>query len=158
MAYPALQLCPAPAALPRFIITTNILSGGNGSGMAGVNECDSLNIVLENVGRVTGTGIRTTLSTLTPNTAIAQGASAYPDLPITTSATNLTSFRLSISPVFKCGTSIDLMLIIKCDELTQTNYLSLRRVRPASRSATTTPPPLLSPTWATPILLLSSPT
>jgi uncharacterized repeat protein (TIGR01451 family) len=125
MADRALQEAQPPPAIPRLIITTNFVTGGNGNGMADVNECNDLFVVLDNIGRAEASGIRVTVSTTTPGAAIAQATARYPDLAIGGLGTNLTAFKLSTSPLFKCGTAIQLRMVIKCDQLFMTNFFTI---------------------------------
>src|SRR3989442_485940 len=80
---------------------------GNGNGIIDVNECVELFVTLRNNGRRAANNIATTLSTTTPGVNISQGDSAYPLVAVAPTATNLTPFRLLITPTFFCGTIIE---------------------------------------------------
>src|SRR5579872_4008112 len=125
MAYQALLAAPPPLPLPNLVIATNILSGGNGNGIIDVDECNSLDLVLTNIGAAGATSVQATLSSSTPGVTIAQKTAFYPDIPLGASGTNLVSFRVSTSPVFVCGTPIRLSLLVKSDQVTTTNALQL---------------------------------
>lgn len=110
---------------PVFAVVTNIISGGNGNGIIDFDECNNLTIVLTNQGSVIATGVQATLSSSTLGAIVAQSSSAYPDIFSHSSAANLNNFTLSTEPNFVCGTPINLTLIVKCDEIVQTNYITL---------------------------------
>ncbi|HMJ65743.1 MAG TPA: M36 family metallopeptidase, partial [Candidatus Binatia bacterium] len=80
---------------------------GNGNGAIDFNECSELLVVLFNNDRNTAANIRATLTTTTPGVTISQGDSLYPNTPAFSFATNLTPFRIYISPAFVCGMPID---------------------------------------------------
>ena len=117
----------APLALtPVFAVVTNIISGGNSNGIIGFDGCYNLTIVLTNESFLhAATGIEATLSSTTFGAIVAQGTSAYPTLPPHGSALNQTLFTLSTEPTFVCGTPINLTLVVKCDQVVQTNYIQL---------------------------------
>ena len=114
---------PVPA--PDLVIVTNILSGGNGNGMIDFDECNTMDFVLANLGSADATGVRATLSTSTPGVVISQRANRFPDIPVGFSATNLTSFKVSTSPLFVCGTPIDFTLVITSDQNTVTRFFRI---------------------------------
>ncbi len=109
-----------PGTGPAFAVTTNIVTGGVGVGVVDPNECDSLDLVLENIGSAPATGIHATLTTTTPGAAITQTTSLYPDLPVNALAVNLTHFTISVSTNILCGTPINLVLVVKSDQVTRT--------------------------------------
>ncbi len=116
----------APLAdVPILFVVTNIISGGNGSGVINYDECINLTIVLTNGGRVTATGVEATLYSTTTGAIVAQGTSAYPVIYPNNSAPNLTLFTLSTEPTFVCGTPVNLTLVVKCDQVVVTNYIQL---------------------------------
>ena len=106
----------SPVTRPAFMVVSNYVFGGNGNGIIDYNECNSLNLILANVGTAAATGISVTLSTTTPGVAIAQPTSAYPDLLAGASGTNLVPFKVSTSPAFVCGTPINFFLLLQCDQ------------------------------------------
>ena len=106
----------SPVARPSLIVVSNFLFGGNGNGIIDFNECNSLNLTLANVGNAAATAVRATLSTTTPEVAIAQATSAYPNIAVGASGTNLAPFKISTSPSFICGTPINFSLLIQCDQ------------------------------------------
>jgi hypothetical protein len=76
---PDLALAATPR--PRLIVATNVVYGGNGNGIIEFDECNSLDLILTDLGNVAVTGVRAYLSTTTPGVGIAQSTSAYPDIP-----------------------------------------------------------------------------
>lgn len=126
MAALALQNTPTPVPRPRFLVTTNFVSGGNNNGIIDYNECNNFDIVLANVGNADATGIRATLSTTAPGAAIGNRTVSYPDIFQGATGTNLVSFRISTLPEFVCGQPINLELVIKSDQVVSTNYLILQ--------------------------------
>jgi len=120
---PDLALAATPR--PRLIVATNVVYGGNGNGIIEFDECNSLDLILTDLGNVAVTGVRAYLSTTTPGVGIAQSTSAYPDIPAGGSATNLVPFQISTAPSFICGTPIDCILVVKSDQLISTNLFSL---------------------------------
>ncbi len=125
MALQAIQGAPLPLPVPDLVLTTNYIFGGNGNGVIDFNECNNLILVLDNLGRGDATGVRATLSTVTPNVTVAQPSSLYPNIPIGASATNLTPFQVSTAPSFICGTPIDFVLVVKSDQNTTTNSFTI---------------------------------
>jgi uncharacterized repeat protein (TIGR01451 family) len=117
----------APLALtPVITVVTNIISGGNGSGIIGYNGCYDLTIFLTNQSSFhAATGIEATLYSTTLGAIVAQGTSAYPTLLPHGIAPNQTLFTLSTVPTFVCGTPINLTLVVKCDQVIQTNYIQI---------------------------------
>ena len=85
-------------------------SGGNGNGTINRNECFKVNTVLANEGCFPETGISAVLSTSTPNVVVDQPNSAYPDLAINASGSNLTPYAAHTTSSFVCGTPIDFTL------------------------------------------------
>ena len=125
MADRALGGAPPPRPLPFLVVATNFISGGNGNGIIEFDECNDLSVVLTNIGRADATGVRVSVTTTTPGVIIAQPNSSYPNIATNTAATNFANFRISTAPDFNCGIPIDLTLLIKCDQVTLTNQLTL---------------------------------
>ena len=95
---------------------TNYVFGGNGNGIIEFNECNSLDLILTNLGTASATGVSATLFTMTPDVAIAQPTSDYADIPAGASGTNLMPFKVSTAPSFVCGTPIDFSLLVRSDQ------------------------------------------
>ncbi len=115
-----INLLAPPHPGPVLTIVTNVLSGGNGNGMIDRDECNQLDIVLTNIGSVDATSVSAILSTTTPGVLIGQRASDYTNIVSGGSATNITSFKVSTSPNFICGTTIKFTLVVKTDQSTKT--------------------------------------
>jgi uncharacterized repeat protein (TIGR01451 family) len=130
MAFQALQASPQPVSAPRLVIATNILSGGNGNGIIDFDECNTMDLILTNAGSANASGVQATLSSTTPGVLIAQRFSLYADIPTNAAGTNLTSFKISTTPLFVCGTPVDFILTIKSDQLTATNIFRLITTSP----------------------------
>src|SRR2546423_1634527 len=89
--------------LPENDPTPAVVSGGNGNGQIDSNECNMLDVSVQNAGCAPATNVVATLSTTTAGGTITQPNSAYPDIPIDGTATNSTPFKVSTSPSFLCG-------------------------------------------------------
>jgi hypothetical protein len=82
--------------------------GGNGNGMIDMDECNNINVVIRNDGGATATNVNVSLTTSAPGVTLAQATASYPDLAPGATGTNLTSFKISTSPCFACGTPINI--------------------------------------------------
>ncbi len=91
---------------------SSAVSGGNGNGVIDRNECNNLNVTIENIGCAPATNVSATLSTSTPGVTITQPNSPYPNMAIDATATNTVPFSVSTSPGFMCGTPIDFTLTV----------------------------------------------
>ncbi|MEO5721508.1 MAG: dockerin type I domain-containing protein [Chthoniobacterales bacterium] len=83
---------------------------GNNNGTVNKSECVKVNLGIKNNGCARETAISATLTTNTPGVTIDEGTSSYADQPIDASGSNLTPFKISVSPSFVCGTEIALSL------------------------------------------------
>ena len=110
---------------PNLTIATNYLTSGNLNGLIDPNECNDVIIVLTNTGSFGATNIQATLSTTTPGVILAQRTSTYRDLPVGSGSTNVNLFKISTTPDFLCGTPVKLSMVVKSDQDTQTNLLTL---------------------------------
>ena len=120
-----INLLVSPAQVPVIVVLTNTLSGGNGNGVIDPDECNAFSVVLANTGTRGVTNIHATLSTTTPGVAISQPFSLYPDMPTNSVATNSTPFQISTSPSFLCGAPVNLVLLLKTDQGTISNSITL---------------------------------
>lgn len=98
--------------LPEDDPTPATVSGGNGNGQIDKNECNILNVAVQNAGCAPARNVVSTLSTTTPGVTITQPSSPYPNIPIDGVATNTIPFGVSTSPSFVCGTPIDFTLTL----------------------------------------------
>jgi uncharacterized repeat protein (TIGR01451 family) len=110
---------------PVLAVVTNIITGGNGNGIIDFDECNNLTVVLTNEGNASATHIVGTLSSSTFDVVVAQGTAAFPDLNPGASGASTSSFTISTSPDFVCGTPVNLTLIVKCDQAVETNLIEL---------------------------------
>jgi len=133
---------------PFFVVSTNYLTGGNGNGTIDPNECNQLSLVLANNGSLGATNIQATLTAMTPGVIVTARESGYANLPVGASGTNLVSFQFSTAPSFVCGTPVNFMLLIKSDQGTLTNTVTLTSGAPGTllqySSSTLVPIPDLS--------------
>ncbi|HEV2208066.1 MAG TPA: protease pro-enzyme activation domain-containing protein [Verrucomicrobiae bacterium] len=116
---------PAAIPLPRLVIYTNIVYGGNANGIIDFNECNTMDLILANIGVADATDIRVTISTTTPGVIVAQPVSLFPDIPVGGFGTNVVSFKISTAPEFVCGTPIHLNVRIKSAQQTVNRFLTL---------------------------------
>ena len=86
--------------------------GGNGNGVVDPNECDHLDITLLNKTTSAITGISAVVTNRSAGVKVTQPHSAYPDLPVDTTATNITSFQISTAPELPCVTNVALELCV----------------------------------------------
>ena len=98
---------------------------GNGNGAIDYNECLEVRILLHNGTTGLASNITATLSTTNPWVTVAQPASPYPPMNPGDSALNLIPFRISTSPDFPCGSSIDFALIINSTSDSRTNFFHM---------------------------------
>ena len=117
---------------PRLLVATNFITGGNGNGIIDINECNDLFLVLTNVGTADATHVQVTLSTTNAGVMFGTRNSAYPDLAVRQSGTNLVPFTMSTAPFFVCGTPITLNVQVKSDQITTTNTLILSTGTPGT--------------------------
>ena len=148
----------SPVTKPSLIVVSNYVFGGNGNGIIDFDECNNLNVTLANVGNAMATGVSATLSTTTPEVAIGQATSTYPNIPIGGSATNQTAFKISTSPAFVCGTPIQFSLLLQCDQAVTIFQFSLPTGLPGSpfRFDNSTSVPIPSPGTTNSTILVSN--
>ena len=96
---------PAPA---QALISLNSTALPTGNGVIEPNECNDLNVTLDNTGTLAATAISTTLATSTPGVTITQANSAYGNIAAGASGPNLTPFKVGTSAAVACGTTINL--------------------------------------------------
>ena len=101
------------------------ISGGNGNAIIDTNECNALNLTVQNFGCAPAHNVTAVLSTSTPNVTITQPNSPYPDMSIDAFGTNTVPFRVSTSPSFVCGTTINFTLTVSFTGGTKVSTFSL---------------------------------
>jgi uncharacterized repeat protein (TIGR01451 family) len=115
-----------PVALPILAVFTNILSGGNGNGVVDFNECNNLTVVITNEGKAIATHVQGILiSDSFPAVTVGQGVVSFPDIPPRSSVIADGVFTINTQPSFVCGTPVNLTLVVKCDQVVQTNQFQL---------------------------------
>ena len=114
-----------PQNLPSLFVATNLITGGNGNGVIDFDECNNLTFIITNEGSAAATGIQGILYSTTTGAIVAQSTASFPDLPPGASAPSLTPFTLSTESSFVCGTPVDLVLVLKCNQTTDTNDIVL---------------------------------
>jgi PKD repeat protein len=114
-----------PTNAPVLVANGTIVTGGNGNGVIDANECNLLNIFIQNIGAETATTVNATLTTTTPGVTITQPAASYPNVPPNSFATNSPPFQISTSPAFVCGTPVNLSLALSYAEGSTTVTLAL---------------------------------
>jgi hypothetical protein len=91
----------------RLAFQSASVSGGNGNGVIDRDECNDLNVTIKNTGCLLATNISGTLSTSTPGVTVTQPNSPYPNTPENGTSVNIVPFKVSTSPTFVCGTTIN---------------------------------------------------
>ena len=84
------------------------LSLPTGNGVIEPNECNELNVTLNNEGLVGATAISATLATSSAGVTISQAVSAYANMAAGLNGVNLTPFKISTAPSVACGSIINL--------------------------------------------------
>jgi uncharacterized repeat protein (TIGR01451 family) len=110
----AQRVCCGAVPVPYLVADATPVSvlGGNGNGQVDPNECNDLSLVIRNAGTGGATNVNATLTCSTPGVTVVRGTSAYPNIAPGSTGTNLTTFRISTSPAFACGTVINLNLAL----------------------------------------------
>jgi len=114
-----------PLTNAYLMLTVSAVSGGNGNDVIDADECNSLNLIVQNIGLSAATAVNATLSTTTAGVTITQSASTYPNLAAGGVATNATPFQISTSPSFICGTPVSLSWVLSYNGRSATNTLTL---------------------------------
>jgi hypothetical protein len=97
--------------------TTPVLAASSsqiltGDGLLEPNECNQLNVTLNNSGGGTATAVTATLSSSNPAITITQASANYPDIAAGQSATNLTPFQFSSAAGLACSSSVSFNLTL----------------------------------------------
>jgi len=139
--------------IPVLGVVTNYISGGNpnASGIIGYDGCYNLTIVLTNSGGGAATGVEATLFSTTPGAIVAQSSSGYPELLPGGFGPNLNAFTISTEPTFICGTPINLVMVVKCNQIVQTNYIQLPSGQVGSPDSFTSSTAISIPTTGVPV-------
>jgi Carboxypeptidase regulatory-like domain len=89
---------------------------GNDNGIVNRDECIKLTIGISNDGCIADTNISAVLSTTTPGVTVNQALSAYPNMIVNASGTNVTPYAFTTEPGFVCGTPIIFDLAVTSDK------------------------------------------
>lgn len=115
-----------PAVGPPSLVSAGFtLNDGNTNGLVDPNECSQLYLYVRNTNGPTATNITATLTTTTPGVTIMQGTSTYPNIPVSTTVTNLTPFQFSTGPGYVCGSSVNLTLTLAANGTNLVVFYSL---------------------------------
>jgi len=101
----AYNATPAP---DQAVLTLASTSLPTGNGFIEPNECNNLNVTLNNEGLVGATAINATLATSTAGVTITQSGSAYPNIAAAGADANLAAFKISTAPSVACGSIVSL--------------------------------------------------
>ena len=90
--------------------TATVTSGNN---LLEPNECNTLNVALNNNSGDTATGVSAVLTSTTPGITIAQGSSAYPDMTAgQQNVANTTPYQVSVDNTVACYSTANFTLTI----------------------------------------------
>jgi uncharacterized repeat protein (TIGR01451 family) len=120
-----IDILAPPTLLPVLEVVSNVITGGNGNGLIDYDECDNLTVTLTNEGNATASAIQGFLYSTTPGVIVSQPTATFPTLPAHTSGSSITTFTISTAPSFICGTPVDLTLVVKSDQVIETNFIVL---------------------------------
>lgn len=88
---------------PNPVIAFSSSTVTTGNGILEPQECNDLNVLVNNTGGGTASVVSAVLSTSTPGVSVFQANSAYPDIPANGSASNTTPYQVSTDPGLACG-------------------------------------------------------
>ena len=97
---------------PNLVTSGSAVSGGNGNGLIDPNECNLINLFIQNIGTRTASNLTATLTTGTPGVTVTQPTASYANLAPAGIGTNSTPFKISTAPTFTCGQSVALTLTL----------------------------------------------
>jgi Metallo-peptidase family M12B Reprolysin-like len=97
---------------PNPVLSITSSQTPNGNGIIEPNECNDLNVTLENTGAAAATGVTAILSTVSSNVTVTQASASFPDIPGGQSRSNSLPFKLSTGNSLACFADIGLSLSI----------------------------------------------
>ncbi len=105
--------CPGVQDYSVNITAANLALGARtlttGNSILEPNECNELNVALNNTGTNAASNVIATLSSTTPGVTISVPTSQYPNLAaVTGTGTNVTPFLISTAPSVACGSVVNL--------------------------------------------------
>ena len=110
---------------PNLVASGSAVSGGNGNGLIDPNECNLLNLFIQNIGTLTASNLTATLTTSTLGVTVTQPTASYANLAPAGIGTNSAPFKISTAPTFACGQSVALTLTLIYTGGTNTLYYQL---------------------------------
>lgn len=122
MAPAALQAPATP--VPRLVLDSTILSGGNGNGTVDADECGDVFVTLRNLiapGGETATGVVAELRSLTPGVVVNPSPRAFSDIPPAGTGINQLPFRISTTPGYSCATPASFSLHVTTENAGEFN-------------------------------------
>jgi len=122
MALAALQAPATP--LPRLVLDSTILNGGNGNGTVDADECGDVFVTLRNLiapGGETATGVVGELRSLTPGVVVHPSPRAFSDIPPAGTGINQLPFRISTTPEYSCTTPASFSLHVTTENAHEFN-------------------------------------
>ncbi len=91
---------------PNFQRGATTITSGNG--IIEPNECNAMNVVLNNTGTNGATAVSSVLSSTTPGVTIDSTPSTYPNLPATTgTGSNTPAYQVSTASTVACGSTVN---------------------------------------------------
>jgi subtilisin-like proprotein convertase family protein len=93
-------------------IASVAVSNAGANGVADPGELVHVTVELANLGTLGATALSASLGTSTALVQVPQGASAYPDLTLGATGTNLVDFEVAVGSDFVCGNPIALQLVV----------------------------------------------
>jgi hypothetical protein len=104
------NIIQVPAA--SLSIASVAVSNAGANGVADPGELVHVTVELANLGTLGATALSASLGTSTALVQVPQGASAYPDLTLGATGTNLVDFEVAVGSDFVCGNPIALQLVV----------------------------------------------
>jgi len=98
--------------IPKFALLSSAISGGNGNGTIDANECNTLNVTIQNIGCLVASGVTGSLTTSTPNVTITKPNTTFPTMNENVNGASQVGFSVSTSASFVCGTPINFTLMV----------------------------------------------
>lgn len=99
-------------AAANLSIASVTVSNAGLNGVADPGEMVHLSVELANLGTLGATTLSASLGTSTALVQVPQGSSAYPDLALGATGTNLVDFEVAVGQNFVCGDPIALQLVV----------------------------------------------
>ncbi len=99
-------------AAANLSVASVTVSNAGPNGVADPGQTVHLSVELANLGTLGATALNATLGTSTALVTIPQGSSAYPNLTLGATGTNLVDFEVAVGPDFVCGNPIALQLVV----------------------------------------------